>query len=143
MSVADRWNNRYPTAWEGKIPGEDRLFRAVRVDDKTVIAQVLSGEKWLNVGEAGGDEGIADLIMEQAVSDLCSRRKYQVYCYDRSPAFLAQIREFGLENDAIVELTAGQVVELSQRVAVMVTPAPPGDVQLLRVDTPRWCFKQR
>jgi hypothetical protein len=155
MTATDRWNNRSPVAWEGKIPGDDRLFRAIIVDDKTVIAQYLADDKWLVVGEgskddleSGKDEGVADLVMEQAVADVgsaliraVSKRKFQIYCYDGSKEFLDLCKELGVENGSTVELTPEQVLDLSHKVAIMITPNR--DIQVLRLDSPRWRFQPR
>lgn len=66
-----------------------------------------------------------------------------MYLYDRSPAFVRTCADAGCLPDQVADLTPEQVLGLSQKVAVMVTPAEKGEPQLLRLDTPRWCFKQR
>jgi len=158
MTATDRWNNRFPVGWEGKISGDDRLFRTVlvdfsAVDGKTVIAQVLSEGRWLVVGEgskndseSGVDEGVADLVMEQAVADIgksliraVSKRKFRVYCHEGSNEFLSLCKEFGVEHETFVELTPEQVLSISEKIAVMVLPAIDG-IQGLRLDTPSRYF---
>lgn len=151
----DRWDNKFPVAWQGQIPGDPRTFRAIRVDEKTAIAQVLVENRWLNLGSEATDPVVylpelESLVFEQVVADIGSslikavaKRKFAVHFYDRSNEFIAQCAALGLYQDTVVELTPEQVLNASQKIAVMLRPAKGDEPQLLCVDTPRWSFKQR
>lgn len=68
--------------------------------------------------------------------------RFHVYLYERSPAIVSALREIGLEHGVSVDLTADQVISITEQFPILIHPEKDG-VRLLCIDNPRWNFKQR
>lgn len=69
--------------------------------------------------------------------------KFHAYLYERSPDIISTLQTLGIEHGKEIDLTADQVLALTEKFSVMIKPSVEDSPRLLCIDNPRWSFKQR